>query len=1085
MSDSETAIESLEEEAKLWQQYSSVITRVFYLSVIVFAFELLFDILPTEWHVSAIAVVFLFLLMGGLSSKRNDAVESIIGGHLAKAERLREKATLEAKEGEYQQARKRCDDAETEIGRSREEMQRITNADTKSEIEEKIANSQADIEDCRKRIRRQKARDKSADSAVEIEDAYEAAENALERGHKEEVINHLKEADTLEAEVESTVASIDGLAEDEHHDSPTPTQRIQTARESFVESLSSELETAEHNHEVGVNHLGDGRYEPAVERFDQAESLFEDVRDILPVGNLSEEQCLVAELADGGNVLQLLPDVGAYREDQLADAGYETLSDLRQASRGALTDVEGIGVKTADQMKQSLAQFSLQDIIDDRLASVREDRDRALKRHVEEPCERIATKLETVETLVSQNNLDEAQQTLDTVASELDDVFAQLESLSGGQMPGEVQSLQAQLEDQQQALERAMENPHEQVLEDTYDNIQKSLGRVNGFLSHGNVEDAEQALTTAETELEEGLDRIEAASESDIPARIESLRERVNGRRDDVQQVKEGLETLDEIDDSVRAAQNDIDSERGQSALTTLSDAREQCQMLINRDISYLSADEIENRLTEIENLRTAAEKVHTKQQIQSLLEESDEILDEAMDRGEKPEGVRKQVESNLSDVRDYLAESEAAVAAFDERIADIEARVDTYAQAQREEEKDSQAESETGGEGNVANSTSTREFAELTGFQRDLLVIIAGLEGEKGLAVKEELETYYDDTVNHGRLYPNLDTLVEKDYLDKFELNNRSNGYRLTDTGQHQLEGRLAWQRDRTPGDGDHGTERKQIAAAIDDVADELGRMPKRNEFLDRTDWEQADVTGTFESWNAALEAGGIDVEEELIAELKRVAESVDGEPNSGDMNRLGAYNSGKYSAYFGSWADGVAAADIGSDDRSQSTTDEQQAATSGNKDKPNESNVLSKYSTLSELPVESRYNGETAVCVVESHPPDKKKDARLTVEDTTRTTATFNVWSKHDCEVDWTIGEWYALSEIRLRKWDRNGETVINLSSSRDMTVDWLGEHGDSEPEGSEETPDDDTPDGDQTEDEGDGMLDEIVAEFDDEMI
>ena len=46
----------------------------------------------------------------------------------------------------------------------------------------------------------------------------------------------------------------------------------------------------------------------------------------------------------------------------------------------------------------------------------------------------------------------------------------------------------------------------------------------------------------------------------------------------------------------------------------------------------------------------------------------------------------------------------------------------------------------------------------DLTGFQRDLLYTIAGKEEPHGLAIKEELEEYYEKEIHHGRLYPNLD---------------------------------------------------------------------------------------------------------------------------------------------------------------------------------------------------------------------------------------------------------------------------------------------------------------------------------------
>jgi len=86
-----------------------------------------------------------------------------------------------------------------------------------------------------------------------------------------------------------------------------------------------------------------------------------------------------------------------------------------------------------------------------------------------------------------------------------------------------------------------------------------------------------------------------------------------------------------------------------------------------------------------------------------------------------------------------------------------------------------------------------TTDWWHLTGFQRDILRIL-GLEGGMyGLAIKRELEDRYDEEINHGRLYPNLDTLVENGTIVKSELDKRTNLYELTDAG----EGLLADQRE------------------------------------------------------------------------------------------------------------------------------------------------------------------------------------------------------------------------------------------------------------------------------------------------
>lgn len=82
----------------------------------------------------------------------------------------------------------------------------------------------------------------------------------------------------------------------------------------------------------------------------------------------------------------------------------------------------------------------------------------------------------------------------------------------------------------------------------------------------------------------------------------------------------------------------------------------------------------------------------------------------------------------------------------------------------------------------------------DLTGFQRDLLYALAGLEEAKGLAVKDELDTYYGSPINHGRLYPNLDTLVEKGLVEKGHYDDRTNAYSLTRRGRRELAARREW---------------------------------------------------------------------------------------------------------------------------------------------------------------------------------------------------------------------------------------------------------------------------------------------------
>jgi DNA-binding PadR family transcriptional regulator len=88
----------------------------------------------------------------------------------------------------------------------------------------------------------------------------------------------------------------------------------------------------------------------------------------------------------------------------------------------------------------------------------------------------------------------------------------------------------------------------------------------------------------------------------------------------------------------------------------------------------------------------------------------------------------------------------------------------------------------------------------DLTAFQRDILYVVGGLETSYGLGIKRALEEYYNSEINHGRLYPNLDELVGAGYLEKSQLDKRTNLYTLTDFGLDLLSERRVWENENVP---------------------------------------------------------------------------------------------------------------------------------------------------------------------------------------------------------------------------------------------------------------------------------------------
>ncbi|OIB55779.1 helix-turn-helix transcriptional regulator [Natrialba sp. SSL1] len=82
-----------------------------------------------------------------------------------------------------------------------------------------------------------------------------------------------------------------------------------------------------------------------------------------------------------------------------------------------------------------------------------------------------------------------------------------------------------------------------------------------------------------------------------------------------------------------------------------------------------------------------------------------------------------------------------------------------------------------------------------LSGFQRDLLYVVAGKHRPSGQDIKDGIESYYETEINHGRLYPNLDALVDKELVEKGQVDRRTNYYELTARGERTITSRQQWE--------------------------------------------------------------------------------------------------------------------------------------------------------------------------------------------------------------------------------------------------------------------------------------------------
>lgn len=83
----------------------------------------------------------------------------------------------------------------------------------------------------------------------------------------------------------------------------------------------------------------------------------------------------------------------------------------------------------------------------------------------------------------------------------------------------------------------------------------------------------------------------------------------------------------------------------------------------------------------------------------------------------------------------------------------------------------------------------------DLTGFQRDILIVLNGLGASHGAQLKRELERARYSSLLSGRLYHNLDVLVEQSLVQKRDGAGRENEYRLTAEGSTSVREHSEWQ--------------------------------------------------------------------------------------------------------------------------------------------------------------------------------------------------------------------------------------------------------------------------------------------------
>jgi hypothetical protein len=123
-----------------------------------------------------------------------------------------------------------------------------------------------------------------------------------------------------------------------------------------------------------------------------------------------------------------------------------------------------------------------------------------------------------------------------------------------------------------------------------------------------------------------------------------------------------------------------------------------------------------------------------------------------------------------------------------------------------------------------------------------------------------------------------------------------------------------------------------RQLLAEIHRLRDELGKVPSFQEMNDHGKYSVYTYSRVFGSWHDAVEAAGYTPranresrsKEELITELKRLADSDDHSPSEPDMLENGSFSPSTYKSKFGSWNAALEAAGFSPRTQGQQITDE-----------------------------------------------------------------------------------------------------------------------------------------------------------------
>jgi hypothetical protein len=134
------------------------------------------------------------------------------------------------------------------------------------------------------------------------------------------------------------------------------------------------------------------------------------------------------------------------------------------------------------------------------------------------------------------------------------------------------------------------------------------------------------------------------------------------------------------------------------------------------------------------------------------------------------------------------------------------------------------------------------------------------------------------------------------------------------------ELVGPSALRRERT----DQLESQRQMAVELRRLDDGASVFPQGNEVGRRGEYTAAEYADAFGSWEQALVAAGIDVQERILDELRRVRDKLGSRPTRDEMKREGDVSPSTVAQYFDTWSAAKQQIEPIQDDRSSSAAAE-----------------------------------------------------------------------------------------------------------------------------------------------------------------